>query len=179
MSPSHRSKRPAYVIDAGTLCRGILAFCRIRAFPAGKTDPAAGLLDVWLEEDAPTFEWVYSEETLVLYEAVLRRLELSSRFIARVIGTIRQLGTRAVPPSGAGVSDGTIEEVFCAAASAVDEAAIVTSDPAGFPQTCGIRTLSPAEAVADMSVHAGFAERVPGLPPSAAAGGPTVQGWST
>jgi hypothetical protein len=58
---SHRPKPPAYVIDAGTLCRGILAFCRSRAI-AGKTDPAAARLDVWLEEDSPTFEWVHSEE---------------------------------------------------------------------------------------------------------------------
>lgn len=179
MLRSPRPKRPAYVIDAGTLCRGILAFCRTRAVPAGKIDPAAGLLDLWLEEDAPTFEWAYSEETLVLYAIVLRRLELSSRFIDRVIGTIRQLGTRAVPPLGAGDSAGTIEEVFCAAANTVDGAAIVTSDPTRFHETCRIRTLSPAEALADMNVHAGFAGRVPGLPPSVSAGGPTVQRWST
>ena len=71
-----------------------------------------------------------------------------------------------------------IEEVFCAAAGAVDEAAIVTSDPARFPETCGVRTLSPAEAVSDMSVHAGVVGRVSDLPPSALAGGPAVQGWS-
>ena len=179
MLHSHRPKLPAYVIDAGTLCRGILAFCRSRAVPFGKPDPAAALLDVWLKEDTPTFEWVYSEETLVVYETVLRRLELSSRFVDRVIGTIRQLGTRAVPPFGVGDSAATVEEVFCAAAGAADEAAIVTPDPARFPVTCRIRILSPAEAVADTSVHVGYAERAAGPSPSEPAGGPIVQGWPT
>ena len=176
MLHSHHPERPAYVVDAGTLCRGILAFCR-RAVPAGKIDPAAALLDAWLGDEAPQFEWVHSEETLVVYEAVLRRLELSNRFVDRVIGTIRQLGTRAVPPQGAGDYAGTIEEVFCAAAGAVDKAAIVTSDPARFPETCRIRTLSPAEAVADVNVHAGYAERAAGLLSPESTGDPAVQGW--
>lgn len=176
MLHSHHPRRPAYAIDAGTLCRGILAFCR-RAVPAGKIDPAAALLDAWLEEDAPRFAWVFSEETLVVYEAVLRRLELSNRFIDRVLGTIRHLGTRAAPALGGGDSTGTIEEAFCAAAGALDEAAIVTSDPARFPAICRIRILSPAEAAAEMTVHAGCAERAAGLPLSESAGGPTVQGW--
>ena len=176
MLHSLHPKRTAYVIDAGTLCRGILAFCR-RAVPAAKISPAAALLDAWLEDEAPQFEWVYSEETLCVYEAVLRRLELSNRFADRVVGTIRQLGTRAAPPQGAGDSDGTIEEVLCAAAGAVNEALIVTSDPARYPETCGIRTLSPAEAVAEVSVHAGYAERAAGLLSSESTGGPTVQGW--
>ncbi len=83
---------------------------------------------LWLENDIPTFQWVYSEETLAVYET---------------------------------------------------DASIVTSDPARFPDTGRIRVLSPVEAVAAMSGHAGCAERAAGLPLSESAGGPTVQGWPT
>lgn len=173
----HPPSRPAYVIDAGTLCRGILAFCRSRAIHAGGPNPAAALLDDWLKDDTPTFEWIYSEETLLVYEAVLRRLGLSSRLIDRVIGTIKHMGLSAAPPIGGGDSTCTIEEVFSAAAEAVEEAAIVTPDPARFPHTGRIRVVTPAEAVADMAVRAGYAERAAGLPAAESPSGPIARGW--
>lgn len=179
MLHSHRPRPPAYIIDAGTLCRGILAFCRSGAMRAGETDPAAVLLDIWLSEDAAAFQWVYSEETLVVYEAVLRRLGLSGRFVDRVIFTVRQIGMRAAPPCGAQDSPGTLEEVFRAAAEAVEEGAIVTPDPARFRDTDRIRILSPAKALADLTVHAGYTERAASVPSSESRTGPIVQGWPT
>jgi hypothetical protein len=161
------------------LCRGILAFCRSRAIHGGTAHPAAVLLDMWLEDDVPTFEWVYSEETLVVYETVLRRLALASRFVDRVIGTIRQMGTTAAPPFGVGDSASAMEEVFCAAAEAAEEASIVTPDPARFPDTGRIRVVSPVEAVAEMSGHARYAERAAGIPASERPIDPIVQRWPT
>ncbi len=173
----HRPKLPAYVIDAGTLCRGIRAFCGRGGIHAGEANAAAVLLDVWLKDDIPAFEWVYSEEMLEVYDAVLRRLGLSGRFIDRVIGAIRQIGMRAALPWGVGDSPGAVEEVFCAAAEAAEDAAIVTPDPARFPDTGRIRTLSPAEAVAEMGVHTGPAKRAASVPSSERPSGPIVQGW--
>jgi len=159
------------------LCRGIRAFCRSGAIGAVEANPAAVLLDVWLKEEAPAFEWVYTAETLVIYEAVLCRLGLSGRFIDRVIGTIRQIGMRAAPPFGVGDSPDTIEEVFRAAAESAEEVAIIAPDPARFSDTGRIRILSPAEALAELSVHAGYTERAAPLPSPESPGGPTVQGW--
>lgn len=173
-----RLRLPAYVIDAGTMCRGIRAFCRSGSISIGKADPAAALLDIWLGEDAPAFAWVYSEHTLVVYEAVLCRLELSSRFVDRVTGTIRHLGLKTAPPLGVEDSPQTIEDAFRAAAASVDEAAVVTPDPARFPDAGRIRVLSPAEALADLSDRARYTERTAGLASFERPGGPAVQGWS-
>ena len=174
-----RPRLPAYVIDAGTLCRGIRAFCRSGAIRAGQANPAAVLLDVWLNEDVPAFEWVYSEETVAVYEAVLRRLGLSGRFVDRVIGIITQIGTRVGPPCGVPASPDALEGNFCVAAEAAEDAAIVTTDPARFPDTGRFRILSPAEALAGLSVHAGYAERAASLPSPGSPSAPTVQGWPT
>lgn len=177
MSHSPHPRPPAYVIDAGTLCRGILAFCRSRAMHGGAANPAAVLLDRWLEDDVPTFAWVYSEQTLEVYETVLRRLTLASRFVDRVTGTIRRMETRAAPPFGVGHPAGTMEDVFCAAAEAAEEASIVTSDPTRFPDTGRFRILSPAEALADSNVYAGYAGRAGNLPVSEGPSAPPIHGW--
>lgn len=171
-----RPRPPVYVIDAAALCRGIRAFCRSGASVTARADPAAALLDGWIREDGPAFTWVYSEQSLIIYEAVLCRLELSSRFVDRVTGAIRELGLKAAPLD-AGDSPEAFELVFCAAAASVDEAAIVTPDPSRFPDAGRIRILSPTEALTEMSGHARYAAPAAGRSSLEPPGGPAVQGW--
>ncbi len=151
MSPSHRRRRPSYVIDTSTLCRGIRAFFNpAKRRPAPEDNPAAALLEAWQKDDPPGFEWVYSEEILDEYKDVLNRLNLEDLYIGQVIGTIRRRGTSVSPEAGPLVSPDPADDKFYAAALAAGGAAIVTSNPSHFPQAENVRVLSPEEAVAGL-----------------------------
>src|SRR5947209_4756336 len=90
----------AYVIDTSTVCRALRAFSR-RAGErlAAHVDPASALLDAWLTDDEPVFHWLYSEDTIAEYHAVLIRLGLSIFSIDRTIGIIVHRGLQVIPPA--------------------------------------------------------------------------------
>lgn len=147
---------PAYLIDTSTLCRGLRAFSpRAAARLVAHVAPASALLDAWLTDDEPVFHWLYSEDTIAEYHAVLVRLGLSTFSIDRVIGIIVQRGLGVVPPAGSVGSPDARGDIFFAAVEAAGDAALVACPPARVARSGRFRVLSPEEALAGLGRHVG------------------------
>lgn len=152
LSRSRRRRRPKYVIDTSTLCRGIRTFfSRDRGGPAPETNPAAALFVAWQENDSPAFDWIYSEDILAEYKEVLNEMELRDLYIGQLIGAIRRKGIRVTPASLPNVSPDPADDMFYGAAETASDVDIVTTNPKHFPQTDKVRVISPEEALARLS----------------------------
>jgi predicted nucleic acid-binding protein len=148
--PSRRRKRPRYVVDTSTLCRGIRAFfSRDKQAPASEISAPTALFIAW-QRDLPAFDWVYSEDILDEYKNVLNELRLRDLYIGQLIAAIRKAGTLVTPMSFPDVSPDPADNIFYAAAEAANGAQIVTNNLKHFPQTDTVQVLSPEQALAQL-----------------------------
>jgi predicted nucleic acid-binding protein len=133
------------------LCRGIRAFFSVdRARPVGEAGAAAALFEAWQDKEVPAFDWVYFEDILTEYKAVLNELKLRDLYIGQLISAIRKKGQLVTPAATPNVSPDPADNPFYAAAEAAGGAAIVTSNPRHFPETETARVLSPEAAIAEL-----------------------------
>lgn len=150
MSQFDRPDRRAYVIDTTILCRAIRAAAAAEARPgAAPVDPASSLLEDWLNADDTAFDWIYSQDIFIEYEAVLRELGVSDSLTQRIVGVIVERGIAVIPLSTGAGAPHSGGEIFLAAAEAAGEAAVVTSNPAALPKGDRIRILTIEEALAE------------------------------
>lgn len=151
VSRSGRRRRPRYVIDTSTLCRGIRAFfSRDRQATTGDGNQSAALLDAWRCSEIPAFDWVYSEDILAEYKEVLNELKLRNLNIGRLIAVIRRKGIIVSPVLTRHVSPDPADNVFYAAAETGGRTQIVTSNLKHFPQTDKVQVLNPEQALAQL-----------------------------
>jgi len=101
-------------------------------FVYGK-NPNADLLYDWAEKDS--FVWLYSEDILNEYKAVLRRLRVRPHVIRRVINLIRERGEAVQFCSAVSISPDPKDDPFCGCAEEGGAELIFTLNPRDFPQS--------------------------------------------
>lgn len=120
-----------------------------RREPEDAANASRLLLQRWAEPRRGTpFVFVYSEEILDEYKAVLNRLGILDAPVGPLIAAIRRGGVRVEPTGPEGASPDPADNIFFAAARA-SVAAIVTSNRKHFPDGRGVRILSPEQAIAE------------------------------
>jgi predicted nucleic acid-binding protein len=117
------------VIDTSVLVAGISGFKE--TYIPGK-NPSADVLQKWAEKH--NFIWLVSEDILVEYKDVLRRLHVSSHLIGGVVNLIRERAKEIRVRSSVEISPDPEDDAFCLCAENGKADFIVTLNPKDFPQ---------------------------------------------
>jgi predicted nucleic acid-binding protein len=127
--PRKRSRRKRrVVVDTNVLVAGVAG---LRQPYAVGRNPSADLLYRW--SAAESFVWLYSEEIIAEYKAVMERLHVRPRTIGTVMNLIREQAEEIAPGRSARVSPDPNDDPFCACAQAGRADFILTAQPKGFP----------------------------------------------
>jgi predicted nucleic acid-binding protein len=124
-----RKRKQRAVVDTSVLVAGIAGFREPYVY--GKNQNADLLYD-WAEKDS--FVWLYSEDILNEYKAVLRRLRVRPSVIGRVINLIRERADAVQVRSTAEISPDPKDDPFCLCAEQSDADLIFTLNTKDFPQ---------------------------------------------
>jgi predicted nucleic acid-binding protein len=124
-----RKKKQRGVVDTSVLVAGIAGFRE--PYVHGR-NPSADLLHDWGQEE--NFVWLYSEDILDEYKAVLRRLRVRPNVIGKVINLIRERAEVVKLRSTAEISPDPKDDPFCRCAEESDADLIFTLNPRDFPQ---------------------------------------------
>src|SRR5512146_1126390 len=122
-------RQPRGVLDTSVLVAGVAAF---RGAPLEPVTASGKLLLRWIEKSQ--FQWLYTDDILDEYKAVLLRLGVRRHTVGALINTIRERGTRVVARRGTQVSPDPGDEPFCVCAESGDADFIVTLNLRDFPQ---------------------------------------------
>jgi len=124
-----RKRSQRAVVDTSVVVAGISGFRE--PYTPGK-NPNADLLHDWAEEEH--FVWLYSEDILNEYKAVLRRLRVRPSVIGRVINLIRERAGAVTVHSTAELSPDPKDDPFCLCAEEGSADFIYTLNLKDFPQ---------------------------------------------
>ena len=141
--PVQKRKRPRGVIDTSVLVAGIAGFKSAEIAPK---NPSAKLLRDWIEED--TFIWLVSDEILLEYKRVLRRLGVRRPLIGKIVNLLREEAELVVVSALQDISPDPGDDPFCACAETGRADFIVTLNPRDFPQQrLSAHVIGPGESV--------------------------------
>jgi predicted nucleic acid-binding protein len=84
------------------------------------------------------FEWLYTEDILEEYKALLKRFKVRRSLVGKFINLLREAGTPVTVRKGRSFSPDPSDDPFCECAEAGSAAFIVTLNTKDFPQP-GIR----------------------------------------
>lgn len=129
MPQKARKKKQRAVVDTCVLVAGISGFRE--PYVPGK-NPNADLLHDWAERD--NFVWLYSEDILGEYKAILRRMRVRPSLIGKVINLIRDRAEAAEVRAATGISPDPKDDPFCLCAEQGDADFIFTLNTKDFPQ---------------------------------------------
>ena len=125
-----RKRKQRAVVDTSVLVAGIAGFRE--PYVQGR-NPSADLLHDWGEQE--NFVWLYSEDILDEYKAVLRRLRVRPGVIGKVVNLIRERAEVIKARSRAEISPDPKDDPFCLCAEEGDADLIFTLNPRDFPQS--------------------------------------------
>ena len=94
---------------------------------------SADLLHRWADEEH--FSWLYSEDILAEYKAVLRRMHVRSAVIGTLINLIRERAQPIEIHYSAEISPDPKDDAFCICAEQGHADFIFTLNPRDFPQS--------------------------------------------
>jgi predicted nucleic acid-binding protein len=86
----------------------------------------------WIEEGH--FQWLYTEDILDEYKAILKRCKVRPVTIGSFINLLREEGIQVSVRKSSSISPDPDDDPFCACAEAGNAAFIVTLNPQDFPQ---------------------------------------------
>lgn len=124
-----RRELPRGVVDTSVVIAGAAAFRGAPLHP--KTDSGILLLK-WIEEGH--FQWLYTEDILDEYKAILKRCKVRPVTIGSFINLLREEGIQVSVRKSSSISPDPDDDPFCACAEAGNAAFIVTLNPQDFPQ---------------------------------------------
>lgn len=124
-----RKKKQRAVVDTSVLVAGISGFRE--PYAPGK-NPNADLLHDWAEND--NFIWLYSEDILGEYKAILRRMRVRPSLIGKVINLIRDRAEAVEVRAATGISPDPKDDPFCLCAEQGEADFIFTLNTKDFPQ---------------------------------------------
>jgi predicted nucleic acid-binding protein len=130
LQPKSRKRKQRAVIDTNVVVAGISGFRD--QYISGRV-PSADLMYRWADEEH--FTWLYSEDILMEYKEVLRRLHVRPAMIGAFINLIRERGEAVEVRSQAEVSPDPKDDPFCACSEAGRADMIFTLNPKDFPQS--------------------------------------------
>ena len=124
-----RKRKRRVVIDTSVLVAGVSGFKE--TYVRGR-NPSADVLHHWAEEQ--TFVWLFSEDVLVEYKEVLRRLRVRSHLIGTIVNLIRERAEEIQVRYAVEISPDLGDDPFCLCAELGTADFILTLNPRGFPQ---------------------------------------------
>lgn len=124
-----RKRKQRAVVDTSVLVAGISGFRE--PYVPGK-NPNADLLHDWAEND--NFVWLYSEDILGEYKAILRRMRVRPSLIGKVINLIRDRAEAVEVRAAMGISPDPKDDPFCLCAEQGGADFIFTLNAKDFPQ---------------------------------------------
>ena len=141
MSRNAKKRKPRSVIDTNVLVAGISGFRD--KFIAGK-NPSADILHRWAEKN--NFVWLLTEDILDEYKQVLKRLNVRSNQIGRLVNLIRERAEFVELRSASQISPDLKDDPFCLCANQGNANYLVTLNLKDFPQQhLNATVVSPAE----------------------------------
>jgi predicted nucleic acid-binding protein len=130
LQPKSKKRKQRAVVDTNVVVAGISGFRD--KYVAGLI-PSADLLHRWADEEH--FVWLYSEDILVEYKEVLKRLHVRSAAIGTLINFIREHGESVEIRSSAEISPDPKDDAFCICAEEGRADLIFTLNARDFPQS--------------------------------------------
>lgn len=130
MQQNPRKRKQRAVVDTNVVVAGISGFRD--QYVQGRV-PSADLMFRWADEEH--FTWLYTEEILIEYKEVLRRLHVRPAMIGAFINLIRERGEAVEVRSEAEISPDPKDDPFCACSEAGRADMIFTLNPKDFPQS--------------------------------------------
>ncbi len=124
-----RKRKQRAVVDTSVLVAGISGFRE--PYVPGK-NANADLLHDWAEKD--NFVWLYSENILGEYKAILRRMRVRPSLIGKVINLIRDRAEAVEVRAAMGISPDPKDDPFCLCAEQGGADFIFTLNAKDFPQ---------------------------------------------
>jgi putative PIN family toxin of toxin-antitoxin system len=141
--PAQKRKRPRGVVDTSVLVAGIAGLKPAEIAPK---NPSAKLLRDWIEGD--TFLWLMSDEILLEYKRVLRRLGVRRPLIGKIINLLREAVELVPAHAQPNLSPDPGDDPFCACAETGRADFIVTLNPRDFPQSLlSAHVIKPGERI--------------------------------
>lgn len=142
--PKSRKGKHRAVVDTNVVVAGISGFRD--QYVRGRV-PSADLMYRWADEES--FVWLYSEDILVEYKEVLRRLHVRPALIGAFINLVRERGEAVEVRSEPEISPDPKDDPFCACSETGHANIIFTLNPKDFPQSrLKAKVLAPAPAKA-------------------------------
>ena len=130
MQPKSRKRKQRAVVDTNVVVAGISGF-RDQYVP--DRVPSADLMYRWADKEH--FTWLYTEDILMEYKEVLRRLHVRPAMIGAFINLICERGEGVEVRSEAEISPDPKDDPFCACSEAGRADMIFTLNPKDFPQS--------------------------------------------
>jgi len=124
-----KKRKPRAVIDTSVLVAGISGF-REPFVPSRNL--SADVLHRWAERN--NFIWLITEDILEEYKEVLKRLDVRSNLIGRVVNLIRERAEEVRTRSSVGISPDPKDDPFCLCSEQGNADFIVTLNPKDFPE---------------------------------------------
>lgn len=138
-----RAEPPKGVVDTSVVVAGAAAF---RGSPLHPKTDSGKLLLKWIEKGH--FQWLYTEDILDEYKAVLRRCSVRSSVIGKFINLLREEGLNVQVRRSSTISPDPDDDPFCACAEAGGAAFIVTLNIRHFPQRrLRAKVISPSQPI--------------------------------
>lgn len=111
MRPTSRRRKPRAVVDTNVLVAGISGF---RSQYVAGAIPSADLMHRWASKEH--FVWLYSEDILIEYKEVLKRLHVGSATIGDLINLLRERAEPIAVRFSTVISPDPKDDPFCVCA---------------------------------------------------------------
>lgn len=141
MTPKAKRLKRRAVVDTSVLVAGIAGFRE--PYQEGR-NPSADLLHAWAAEN--TFLWLYSDEVLLEYKHVLRRLRVRPSVIGAIVNLIRERAEKVEVRSRQSISPDPKDDPICQCAENGNADFLVTLNLKDFPQKAlSAKVIKPGE----------------------------------
>jgi predicted nucleic acid-binding protein len=139
---SRKPKRaPKGIVDTSVVIAGAAAF---RGAPLHPETDSGRLLLKWIEEGH--FQWLYTEEILDEYKALLTRFRVRGAVIGTFINLLREEGAQVHIRKSRTISPDPGDDPFCTCAEAAKADFVVTLNAGDFPQErLGAKVIRPGD----------------------------------
>lgn len=131
------------MVDTSVLVAGIAGF---KLAAIALQNASARMLRDWVENG--TFIWLITDEIILEYKTVLRRLGVRRSTVGRAINLLSEEGDLIPISTGAGISPDPGDDPFCQCSEQGAADFLVTLNPKDFPQRLlAARVIAPGEKI--------------------------------
>ncbi|MGB9123865.1 MAG: PIN domain-containing protein [Candidatus Angelobacter sp.] len=131
------------MVDTSVLIAGIAGF---KLAEIGLQNTSARMLRDWIENG--TFIWLVTDEIILEYKTVLRRLGVRRSTIGRIVNLLNEEGEFIPVSSGASISPDPGDDPFCLCSEQGAADFLVTLNPRDFPQRLlAAHVIAPGEKI--------------------------------